>query len=79
MLVSGGLGSPHGMALLARRRLGWRGGGPNMGGHVLIAGAQTSIPRVRGFIPCVAYLAVISIKAKASPLARLKFPGVVSF
>ena len=67
------------MALLVRRKLGGTGGGPNMGGHVLIAGAQTSIPRVRGVIPCVAYLAVINVKAKASPLARLEFPGVVSF
>ena len=65
MLVSGGLGSPHGMALLVRRKLGGTGWCPNMGrGHVLIAGAQTSIPRVRGFIPSVANLAVISIKAK---------------
>ena len=47
-------------------------------GHVIIAGAQTSIPRVRGVIPCVAYLAVINVKANASPLTRLKFLGAVS-
>ena len=78
VLVSVGLVSPHGMAPLASRKLGGTGGGPNMGGHVLIAGAQSSIPRVKDVIPCVAYLAVSSVKAKASPLARLEFLGVVS-
>ena len=78
MLISGGLGSLHGMVLLVRRELGGTGGGPKMGGHVSTVGAQTSIPIGRGVIPCVAYLAVIIVKAKASPLARLEFLGAVS-
>ena len=77
MLISGGLGSLQGIVLLVRCELGGTGGGPKIGGHVSTVGAQTSIPLGRGVIPCVAYLAVISVKAKASPLARLKFLGVV--
>ena len=78
VLASGGLSGPHGIAPLASRKLGGTGGGPNMGGHVLIAGVQSSILCVKDAISCVAYLAVNRARAKASPLARLEFQGGVS-
>ena len=72
------LGSKMAQPCVVPREVVVTGGGPIMGGHASIVGAQTSIPPGRDVIPCVAYLAVISVRAKANPLTRLKFPGAVS-
>ena len=58
MLVSGGLGSCHGVVPLVRHELGGSGGGPKIRGQASIVGDQTSNLLGRGVIPCMAYLAV---------------------
>ena len=79
VLVSGGLGSSHGVVSLVKYELGGTGGGPKIRGQASIVGDQTSNLLGRGVIPCMVYLAVSSVMAKASPLARMKILGVVSF
>ena len=79
VLVSGGLGSSHGVVSLVRHELGGTGGGPKIRGQASVVGDQASNLLGRGVVPCVAYLAVSSVMATASPLARLEILGVVSF
>ena len=78
VLVSGGLGSSHGVVSLARYELGGTGGGPKIRGQAPVVGDQVSSLLGRDVVSCAAYLAVISVMAMASPLARLKILRVVS-
>ena len=78
MPVSGGLGSSNGVVSLARYELGGTGGGPKIRGQASVVGDQVPSLLGRGVVSCAAYLAVISVMAMASPLARLEILGVVS-
>ena len=76
--VSGCLGSFYGVVSLARYELGGTGGGPKIRGQASVVGDQVRSLLSRGVVSCAAYLAVISVIAMASPLARLEILGVVS-
>ena len=66
------------MVSLARYELGGTSGGPKIRGQASVVGDQVSSLLGRGVVSCAAYLAVISVMAMASPLARLGILGVVS-
>ena len=73
VLVSGGLGSSHGVVPLVRHELGGTDGGPKIRGQASIVGDQTSNLLGRGVISSVMAMAT------ARPLARLEILWVVLF
>ena len=71
VLVSGGLGSSHGVVSLAGYELSGTGGGPKIRGQASVVGDPVSSLLGRGVASCVTYLSIVSLMAVAGLLARL--------
>ena len=70
VLVSGGLGSSHGVAIFTRCELGGTSGGPEIGEQASVVGDPVSSLLGGGVVSCATCISLVSLMAVAGLLAR---------